>query len=138
MSLPAEPAVESAPPSRGAAARRLGFWFALIGAIAFSGKAIVIKLLLREGVDAITALGLRMLLAAPAFVVMATWGAPAAAPSRADLGRVAVLGCTGYYLASTLDFLGLEHVSAGLERLILYVYPTIVLVIGRLRGQPPI
>ena len=105
MPPPIEPAIESAPPSRGAATRRLGFWFALIGAIAFSGKAIVVKLLLREGVDAITALGLRMLLAAPAFVLMASWGGRAAAPpSRADVGRVVLLGCTGYYVASTLDF----------------------------------
>src|SRR6185295_6927110 len=134
--------MSSSPPestSRPSTRRRLGFWFALIGAIAFSGKAIVVKLLIREGVDGITSLGLRMLLAAPAFVLMATWNRRSAtALSRADVRSIALLGCTGYYAASTLDFLGLEHVSAGLERLILYVYPTIVLVMGRLRGQPPI
>ncbi|HEX3595133.1 MAG TPA: hypothetical protein VHU80_08530, partial [Polyangiaceae bacterium] len=53
---------------------RNGFWLSLVGAIAFSGKAIVVKLLIREGVDAITCLGLRMLLAAPSFAVMAWLG----------------------------------------------------------------
>jgi drug/metabolite transporter (DMT)-like permease len=111
----------------------------VVGAIAFSGKAIVVKLLLREGLDAVTAVGLRMLLAAPGFVVMAWWGGRGAErPSRRDLWTIVLLGVTGYYLASTLDFMGLAYVSASLERLILFVYPTIVLFIGRLRGQPPI
>src|SRR5689334_12909835 len=119
--------------------RSLGFWFALTGAVAFSGKAVVVKLLLREHVDAITSLGLRMVLAAPAFALMAWWGGRGRARAPlSDVGKVGLLGFTGYYLASTLDFMGLEHVSAGLERLILYVYPTIVVFIGRLRGQPPI
>ncbi|HEX4340880.1 MAG TPA: DMT family transporter [Polyangiaceae bacterium] len=118
---------------------RAGFWLSLVGAVAFSGKAIVVKLLIREGVDAITCLGLRMLLAAPLFVAMAWWGGRARErPSRADLGRVALLGFTGYYLASTLDFMGLEHISASLERLILYVYPTVVMLLGRFLGHPRI
>jgi drug/metabolite transporter (DMT)-like permease len=118
---------------------RHGFWFALVGAIAFSGKAIVVKLLLREGVDGVTSLGLRMLLAVPSFAAMA-WagGRSRARPSASDLRRVVLLGFTGYYLSSTLDFLGLEHISASLERLILYAYPTVVLLIGRFRGHPPI
>jgi drug/metabolite transporter (DMT)-like permease len=111
----------------------------VVGAIAFSGKAIVVKLLLREGVDAVTAVGLRMLLAAPGFVVMAWWGGRGRPPpSRQDLWTVVPLGVTGYYLASTLDFMGLAYVSASLERLILFVYPTLVLLLGRFRGQPPI
>ncbi|HVU01045.1 MAG TPA: DMT family transporter [Polyangiaceae bacterium] len=118
---------------------RLGFWLSLVGAVAFSGKAIVVKLLLREGVDGITSLGLRMILAAPLFALMALRGGLGQEKHpRAVLLRIAVLGFSGYYLASTLDFLGLEHVSASLERLILYVYPTIVLALGRLRGHPPI
>jgi drug/metabolite transporter (DMT)-like permease len=128
--------LSAAPPS---SASRAGFWFALVGAIAFSGKAIVIKLLLREGVDGITSLGLRMLLAAPSFAVMAWWGGRARTrPTASELRRIALLGFSGYYLASTLDFLGLQYISASLERLILYVYPTVVLLLGRLRGHPPI
>jgi drug/metabolite transporter (DMT)-like permease len=125
--------------------QRLGFWFALLGAIAFAGKAILVKLMLREGVDPITTLGLRMLMAAPLFALMALRGR--AEPSASDVpqessaprfGMVALLGFSGYYLASTLDFLGLALITASLERLILYVYPTLVLLIGRLRGGPPV
>lgn len=111
----------------------------MFGAIAFSGKAIVVKLLLLEGVDSITSLGLRMILAAPMFAVMAIWGGRTnATPVRGHLGGVILLGITGYYLASTLDFLGLQLISASLERLILYVHPTLVLIFARLRGGPPI
>lgn len=125
--------------SSSAPGARLGFWLAFLGAVTFAGKAIVVKLLLREGVDAITALGLRMILAAPAFLAMALWNREKAQrPSGKELRTVVLLGVTGYYLASTLDFMGLAYVSASLERLILYVYPTLVLLIGRWRGQPPI
>jgi drug/metabolite transporter (DMT)-like permease len=126
------------PPSSSSGVR-LGVWLSILGAIAFSGKAIVVKLLLLEGVDAITALGLRMLLAAPTFAVMALWDrSRGPRPSGRDVGTILLLGVSGYYLASTLDFMGLSYVSASLERLILYAYPTIVLLIGRWRGQPPI
>jgi drug/metabolite transporter (DMT)-like permease len=128
-----------APPSERRHSERVGFWFALIGAVAFSGKAIVVKLLIREGVDPITALGLRMILAAPGFALMAWWGGRARqTPSRKSLLTIGLLGVSGYYLASTLDFMGLAHISASLERLILYTYPTIVLFLGRLRGHSPI
>jgi drug/metabolite transporter (DMT)-like permease len=119
----------------------------LLGAIAFAGKAILVKLLLREGVDPITSLGLRMLMAAPFFALMALRaerGRPLRDPDEpperfaSQYGKIALLGFSGYYLASTLDFLGLALISASLERLILYVYPTLVLLIGRLRGAPPI
>jgi drug/metabolite transporter (DMT)-like permease len=116
--------------------RATGLTLAFIGAIAFSGKAIVAKLLYRHGIDAIAAVGLRMALAWPFFILMAWWGGrgkPALAAR--DRGRVAVLGVTGYYLASVLDFAGLQYISASLERLILYVYPTLVLLIGVARGQ---
>jgi drug/metabolite transporter (DMT)-like permease len=90
-------------------------------------------------VDVITSLGLRMIFAVPMFIVMALWGQRSnATPLREHLGGVLVLGFTGYYLASTLDFLGLALISASLERLILYVSPTLVLVFARLRGGPPI
>jgi drug/metabolite transporter (DMT)-like permease len=111
---------------------------ALLGAVAFSGKAIIVKLAYRHGVDAITLLMLRMLLALPFFVLMAWWagrthkGAAPVALCAADLLGVVWLGFTGYYLASFLDFAGLAYISASFERLILYLNPTLVLVLGAL------
>ena len=104
---------------------------ALLGAIAFSGKAIIVKLAYRHGVDAVTLLMYRMLFALPIFVAMAWWasrGQPALA--RKDWWGVLGLGFSGYYLASFLDFAGLAYISASLERLILYLNPTIVLLLG--------
>ncbi len=112
--------------------RRLaGVLLAAFGAIAFSGKAIIVKLGYRHGVDAVTLLGLRMLVALPLFALMAAWAAwRAPALSARDRVLVAALGFFGYYLSSYLDFAGLQHVSATLERLILYLSPTLVLLIG--------
>ena len=104
---------------------------ALAGSIAFSGKAIIVKLGYRYGVDAITLLMLRMLLALPFFLVLSWWASRGkAALTRAQWLQVIFLGFTGYYLASFLDFLGLQYISASLERLILYLNPTIVLLLG--------
>lgn len=120
-------------PSIAPAAPRLwpGLALAAAGAVAFSGKAIIAKLIYRHGVDAITVVMLRMLLALPLFMLLAWWsgrGRPALA--RRDLRDIAVLGFSGYYLASTLDFLGLQYVTASFERLVLYLNPTLVLLIG--------
>ena len=115
--------------------RRTGFLLALFGAIAFSAKAILAKLLYRHGVDAVIVVGLRMLFAAPFFAWMVWRGSRGRAPlTRAQWGRITVLGFAGYYLASMLDFLGLQYISASLERLVLYVYPTLVLLIAAARG----
>ncbi|WP_242108597.1 DMT family transporter [Luteimonas aquatica] len=101
------------------------------GAIAFSGKAIIVKLGYRHGVDAVTQLGLRMLVALPFFLLMGLWAARRARPlARGDRGRILLLGFFGYYLASFLDFAGLAYITATLERLILYLTPTLVLLIG--------
>lgn len=115
-----------------------------VGAIAFSGKAIVAKLMYRHGVDAFTVVGLRMALALPFFLAMAWWAArPVAGRSPERLGlrgvwQVIGLGFCGYYLASTLDFLGLQYISASLERAILYLNPTLVLLLGVIfKGERP-
>ncbi|MFM7507856.1 MAG: DMT family transporter, partial [Rubrivivax sp.] len=108
-----------------------GLAMALAGAIAFSGKAIIVKLAYRHGVDAVTLLMYRMLLAMPLFVALAWWaGRGRPALTRADLRVVALLGFSGYYLASFLDFAGLQYISASLERLILYLNPTLVMLLG--------
>ena len=108
-----------------------GLVLATLGAIAFSGKAIIVKLAYRHGVDAVTLIMYRMLFALPIFAVMAWWasrGKPAL--TRHDWWGVLGLGFTGYYLASFLDFAGLAYISASLERLILYLNPTLVLLLG--------
>ncbi len=108
-----------------------GLLLAAAGAMAFSGKAIIVKLAYRHGVDAVTLLMWRMLLALPLFVLMAWWaGRGQARLSRADWLGVLGLGFCGYYLSSFLDFWGLEFISASLERLILYLNPTLVLLLG--------
>lgn len=102
-----------------------------LGAVAFSGKAIIVKLGLRLGADAVTLLALRMLVALPLFLLMGAWASRRAPPlSMADRLRVFALGVCGYYLASLLDFLGLAYISATLERVILYLTPTFVLLLG--------
>jgi drug/metabolite transporter (DMT)-like permease len=99
--------------------------------VAFSGKAIIVKLAYRYGVDAVTLLMYRMLFALPLFLGLAWWaGRGKAGLTRRDLGVVLGLGFSGYYLASFLDFVGLQFVSAGLERLILYLTPTLVLALS--------
>ena len=119
----------------GAASTRLtvGLALAIAGAIAFSGKAIIIKLAYRHGVDAVTLIMYRMLFALPFFLVMAWWAGRGKPPlSRRDVLALLLLGMSGYYLSSYLDFLGLQYISASLERLILYLSPTMVMLLGLL------
>ena len=113
-----------------------GLLLASAGSIAFSGKAIIVKLAYRHGVDAVTLIMYRMLFALPLFLALAWWatyrqgGEGKAALTRQDWLGIFGLGFTGYYLASFLDFWGLQYISASLERLILYLNPTLVLVLG--------
>jgi drug/metabolite transporter (DMT)-like permease len=108
-----------------------GLLLAAAGSIAFSGKAIIVKLAYRHGVDAITLVMFRMLFAVPFFIAMAWWAGRGKVPlTRNDWLGVLGLGFSGYYLSSFLDFLGLQYISASFERLILYLNPTLVLVLG--------
>lgn len=114
-----------------------GTVFALLAAFGFSLKAILVKLAYAwHGVDAIALLALRMLFALPFFLALA-WQtrASGARLSAGDWLRLGWLGLTGYYLASILDFWGLAYITAGLERLILFTYPTLVVVIGAWLGR---
>jgi drug/metabolite transporter (DMT)-like permease len=115
----------------------MGMAFAAIGSICFSGKAIIVKLAYRYGVDAVTLIMYRMLFALPFFLLMAWWaGRSKPALSGRDWAGVIGLGICGYYLASMLDFMGLQYISASLERLILYLTPTLVMLLAwALRGQ---
>ncbi|WP_433851900.1 DMT family transporter [Stenotrophomonas nitritireducens] len=147
MNASSRRAADAAPPAAVASplpttSRRLlasGLLLAAVGAIAASGKAVIVKLAYRHGADATTLLALRMLVALPFFVAMGAWaGRRAQALSRGDKWRVAVLGFSGYYLSSYLDFLGLQYITATLERLILYLSPTLVVLIALvvLRQRP--
>ena len=110
-----------------------GLALAFVGSIAFSGKAIIVKLAYRYGVDAVTLIMYRMLFALPLFALLAWWaGRGKPALTRRDWIAVCALGFSGYYLASFLDFAGLAYITASLERLILYLNPTLVLGLGAL------
>ncbi|WP_124994688.1 DMT family transporter [Ralstonia solanacearum] len=107
-----------------------GLLLASVGAVLFSAKAIVAKLMYRYQVDAVMVITLRMLLAAPIFLAMGWWQSRRSAPlAPADRWRIVGLGIIGYYLSSFLDFLGLQYITAGLERLILFLTPSFVLLI---------
>jgi drug/metabolite transporter (DMT)-like permease len=114
---------------------------AVIGVLGFSFKAILIKLAYAwEPIDAVTLLALRMIYSAPVFLTMALFsrsrgGAPL---TRADWRDILWLGFVGYYLASLVDFMGLEYVTAALERLMLYLYPTLVVVLSAIFLRQPI
>jgi drug/metabolite transporter (DMT)-like permease len=99
--------------------------------IGFSSKAVIIKLMYRYDVDTYSVIAMRMLFSLPVYVAVLIY-----LNSRPDNVRLTTremliiggLGILSYYVCSLLDFLGLQYVSAGVERLILFTYPTIVLV----------
>jgi len=126
-----------------------GVWLVLFSAVAFSAKAIFVKLAYGAGgaavikpIDPVTLLALRMWFAAPGFLALIWWmrrqNAAAIGPANASSLRLAKrdwlavigLGFLGYYAASLLDFQGLQYISAGLERLILFLNPTIVVLLS--------
>ena len=120
-----------------------GLFLAAAGAIAFSGKAIIVKLSYVYGVDAVTVIMYRMLFALPFFIAMGLWAERQAVArenplTRRDVLSIVGLGFVGYYLSSYLDFLGLQYITASLERLILYLNPTLVVLLGWALYKKPI
>jgi drug/metabolite transporter (DMT)-like permease len=120
-----------------------GLLLAAAGAIAFSGKAIIVKLSYVYGVDAVTVIMYRMLFALPFFIAMGVWAERQAVArdnplTRRDVLSIVGLGFVGYYLSSYLDFLGLQYITASLERLILYLNPTLVMLLGWVLYKKPI
>lgn len=117
----------------------LGASQVLAASVGFSAKAVLIKLAYRYGVDAITLLTLRMLLSAPFFIAAALWLHRSGPVMRGrDWLIVGGLGILGYYLAALLDFLGLQWIPADLERLVLFVYPTLVVIITAVLFRRPV
>jgi drug/metabolite transporter (DMT)-like permease len=118
------------------------FWgiaFALAGTVAFAFRPVLIKLGYQvHPVSATTLLFLRMTLSLPFFLAMAWWMRGGEPIARRDWAGIIGLGFLGYYLASLLDFLGLQYVSAGVGRLIMFLYPTLVIVLSALfLAKPP-
>ena len=115
-----------------AAYRRWGVTLAIVGTLVFSFRPILVKLVyVTYPVSPVTLLFLRMSISLPFFLVVAWWlrgGEPRL--TSLDWAKVAALGFIGYYAASFLDFIGLQYVGAGVGRLILYLYPTLVLLIS--------
>lgn len=113
-----------------------GFLITLLGAILFSTKAVIVKVAFADtSAGALTLLTFRMLFSLP-FYAVAAWLAARREDSTPLTGRqwtaVIVLGLFGYYLSSFFDFVGLQYISAGLERLILFLYPTFAVLINAL------
>ena len=112
---------------------------ATAGAIVFSGKAIIVKLSYRYGVDAVTVIMYRMLFALPLFLTLSWWSSRGRPKLTGRDWRTLIgLGFLGYYLASFLDFAGLQYITANLERLILYLNPTVVLLMGMVLFRTPV
>lgn len=114
---------------------RLGFVLAVLAALGFSFKAIFVKLAYAVPqavpVDSVTLLALRMLFSVPVFAWVGWRASRSLAPlERRDWLLVIALGLLGYYGASILDFIGLQYITASLERLILFTYPTFTILIG--------
>ena len=112
----------------------LGISITLLGAILFSTKAIIVKLAFGSThTDALTLLTLRMIFSLPFYLATAFFVSGQKTNkqmSRKEWMLVLGLGIFGYYLSSLFDFIGLQYVSAGLERLILFLYPTFTVLIG--------
>lgn len=116
--------------------RTAGFFLATLGAVLFSAKAIVVKFTYRYGIDAVTLIAFRMLFAMPFFAAVAWHQSRRAARGEIPVmtwkerAQVCVLGLLGYYLSSFLDFLGLRYITASLERLILFLSPSLVVLLS--------
>lgn len=124
-----------------AAGKWLGVALTFLGAVLFSTKAVVVKLAFREvHIDAISLLALRMLFALPFYLIAAWWatGTEKLALSSREWCIVIALGLFGYYLSSLFDFLGLQFISAGLERLILFLYPSFTALINFFYFKQPL
>jgi drug/metabolite transporter (DMT)-like permease len=111
----------------------LGVLILVVANVGFSAKAVIIKLMYQYHVPTVSVVALRMLFSVPVFMGVAFFmnqRKDNIALSKKELAAIGGLGILSYYVSSTLDFLGLQYVSAGVERLILFTYPTIVLVLS--------
>lgn len=112
----------------------LGVILAILGVVLFSAKAIMVKLAYAYNIDSVSLLLLRMLFSLPVYLVIAILIKPEKKEQikKTDYLWLLFFGVVGYYLASYFDFEGLNYIKAGLERIVLFIYPTLVLIISRL------
>ncbi|PKH51122.1 EamA family transporter [Tenacibaculum sp. Bg11-29] len=118
-----------------------GVLLGILGIVLFSSKAVMVKLVYRYDVDAISALLLRMLFSFPFYILIAYYYRnenKEITNTRKDYLWIFFFGFVGYYLASFFDFVGLTYIKASLERIILFIYPTIVLLFNKLFFKQPI
>ncbi len=113
-------------------ARTLGILAGVTGILLFSSKAVMVKMAYQYGVDSISLLLLRMVFALPFYLIVGTLRKPLSPITGNDYLWLIALGLIGYYLASYFDFTGLKFIKASLERLILFIYPTLVVLISYL------
>jgi drug/metabolite transporter (DMT)-like permease len=119
----------------------IGLGITLLGAVLFSTKAIIVKKAFKDiSVDALTLLTIRMILSLPFYVAAAFTGSKTGKVqlTHRQWAYMLLLGLFGYYLSSLFDFLGLQYISAGLERLILFLYPTFTVLINRFVFKQPL
>lgn len=118
--------------------RQKGLFFMLLGTFCFSCKGILIKFLYPYGADALTVIGWRMTAVLPLYLIalfLRRGHLKSQNIKKNELINIGLLGCTGYYFAAYLDFSGLQYVSAGLERMIVFLYPTFVVLINMIREK---
>ena len=118
-----------------------GILIGVLGIVLFSSKAVMVKLAYQYQVDALSLLLLRMLFSFPFYVVIAiiySRKENSVVLVKNDYAWVLVFGVVGYYLSSYFDFIGLQYIKASLERIILFLYPTIIIVLNKLFLKKPI
>ena len=112
-----------------------GVLVGILGIVLFSSKAVMVKLMYNYRVDVISALVLRMLFSFPFYILIAYIyrnEKQEITHTKKDYLWVVFFGLVGYYLASLFDFIGLTYIKASLERIILFIYPTIVLLFNKM------
>lgn len=113
-----------------------GLVFALGAAILFAIRPIFVKLVYAQGVDSTTLIAFRMLFSMPIYAVLLVWflrdPERRSRLTKRNIASSALIGLLGYYLASYLDLLGLQYVTTQLGRMILYIYPTFIVLLGGL------
>ncbi len=114
----------------------IGYFFALGSAVLFAIRPVFVKLIYAEGTDPLTLIGFRMLFSLPIYAAILFWLLRDPKLRRRltikNVTQTALIGCIGYYAASYLDLIGLQYVTAQLGRLVLYMYPTFVVLFGAL------
>lgn len=118
-----------------------GILIGILGIILFSSKAVMVKLAYQYQVDALSLLLLRMLFSFPFYITIAIIYSRKESQNiitKNDYAWVLFFGIVGYYLSSYFDFLGLHYIKASLERIILFLYPTIIIALNKIFLKKPI